>query len=86
VKSLAALLLIPALGVVPALAETTTITTSRGNETTVRSSDGSSYTSTMERVGPNQYRSTSTYIPPSSYQPMKGYQPMGHYCPMGNCK
>jgi hypothetical protein len=82
-KSLAALFVFTVLGIVPALAETTTMTTrstSRGYESTIQSSDGSSYTSRTERVGTNQYRTNSTYTPPSSYQPMKGY------CPMGNCK
>jgi len=84
-KTFAALFVVSALGIVPALADssTTTVTTSRGYETTIRSSDGSSYTSTMERVGPHQYRSESSYTPPSTYQPMKGYQPMRGYCPMG---
>jgi hypothetical protein len=82
-KSFAAVFVFSALGIAPALAETTTMTTrstSSGYQTTIRSSDGSTYTSTTERVGAHQYRTNNTYTPPSTYQPMKGY------CPMGNCK
>jgi hypothetical protein len=83
-KSLTALFVATAFGIVPALAQTTTTTTTvpfgrNGTQTTVQSSDGSSLTSTS--LG-NGY-STSTYVPApprSSYQPMKGY------CPMGKCK